>query len=148
MMEGLVKRPVATMAYATTAALATTATFATVTFTIAMMWLSVAPSSAAQLIMMEQDGCSWCERWHREIGSIYPKTDEADLAPLRIQNIHEPWPEDLEKIHRAHFTPTFVLVNEGVEIGRLRGYGGDEFFWYLLGELLEKLPGAGTTATR
>jgi hypothetical protein len=37
-------------------------------------------------------------------------------------------------------TPTFVLVHEGEEVGRLRGYPGDEFFWGLLGGMLERLP--------
>jgi hypothetical protein len=31
-------------------------------------------------------------------------------------------------------------MNDGVEIGRLRGYVGDEFFWFAIGELLAKLP--------
>lgn len=95
---------------------------------------------AAELVMMEQTACEWCEQWHSEIGSIYAKTDEAKRASLRIVNIHDPWPQDLEGIRKAHFTPTFVVVEEGVEIGRLRGYAGDEFFWFLLNEILDKLP--------
>jgi len=30
-----------------------------------------------------------------------------------------------------------VLVEDGVELGRLEGYNGDEFFWFLLGKLLD-----------
>ena len=26
------------------------------------------------LLMAEEDGCYWCERWHSEIAAIYPKT--------------------------------------------------------------------------
>lgn len=95
---------------------------------------------AAELLMLEQNGCAWCKRWHDEIGPVYPNTDEAKLAPLRAVNIHEPWPEDLKHIAMERFTPTFVLIDNGVEIARMRGYTGDEFFWFLLGEMLEKLP--------
>ncbi|WP_244627839.1 transcriptional regulator [Lentilitoribacter sp. Alg239-R112] len=95
---------------------------------------------AAELIMLEQPGCAWCQRWHQEIGSIYPKTGEGLKAPLRQVNIHQPWPEDLANIKKERFTPTFIVVSNGVEIGRLRGYTGDEFFWYLLNEVLDKLP--------
>lgn len=95
---------------------------------------------AAELIMLQQKGCAWCLRWHKEIGDIYPKTQEAKIAPLRFVDIHEPWPEDLAGIRREAFTPTFVLVEDGREIDRVRGYSGDEFFWFLLGEMLAKLP--------
>lgn len=95
---------------------------------------------AAELLMLEQKGCAWCVRWHKEIGEIYPKTEEAKIAPLRRIDIHEPWPEDLPEIRREAFTPTFVLVEDGREIARMRGYSGDEFFWFLLDEMLAKLP--------
>ncbi|WP_075997954.1 transcriptional regulator [Salaquimonas pukyongi] len=95
---------------------------------------------AAELLMLEQKGCAWCVRWHKEIGEIYPKTAEAKIAPLRQVDIHEPWPGDLAAIRREAFTPTFVLVEDGREIARMRGYSGDEFFWFLLDEMLAKLP--------
>lgn len=97
------------------------------------------PAAAAELVMMEQEGCSWCEAWHQEIGPVYPKTDEAKIAPLRLIDINEPIPDDLSEIRIERFTPSFVLVDDGTEIGRIRGYPGDEFFWFLLGGLLDKL---------
>ena len=33
----------------------------------------------------------------------------------------------------------FVLIDEGREIGRIRGYPGDIFFWGLLASLIERL---------
>jgi hypothetical protein len=106
--------------------------------------LVTAPAGSAELIMLEQDGCAWCIRWDEEIGGIYPKTAESKLAPLRRVDIDEPWPDDLKTIRRDQFTPTFVLVDDGSEVGRMRGYVGDEFFWVLLGEMLEKLPNSKT----
>lgn len=101
----------------------------------------VAPSSySAELIMLEQDACPWCERWHEEIGGIYNKTTEGKLAPLRVVNIYGEWPDDLADIRKERFTPTFILVEDGKEVDRLRGYTGDEFFWFLLQEMLDKLP--------
>ena len=38
------------------------------------------------------------------------------------------------------FTPVFVLIDNGREIGRIRGYPGEDHFWGLLGTLLAKLP--------
>ena len=94
---------------------------------------------AAELVMMEQAGCAWCARFNAEIAPAYPNTDEGRLAPLRRVDIHAPWPDDLAAIRPEHFTPTFVLVENGREIDRLRGYPGDEFFWSLLDGMLAKL---------
>ncbi|MCR4268606.1 transcriptional regulator [Nitratireductor sp. ZSWI3] len=89
--------------------------------------------------MLEQPGCVWCARFNAEIAPGYAKTDEGRRAPLRRIDITGEWPADLEAIAPERFTPTFILVENGAEIGRLRGYPGDEFFWYLLDELIEKL---------
>ena len=95
---------------------------------------------AAELVMYEQAACPWCERFDEEIGAIYDKTDEGRRAPLRRVDIHAKPPADLSHIKSGRFTPTFVLIDEGREIGRIRGYPGDEFFWGLIGDLLAKLP--------
>lgn len=99
-------------------------------------------SQAAELIMLEQQGCEWCEMWHTQIGQIYPKTEEGRRAPLRQVDIHGPMPADLVGIRSDRFTPTFVLVEDGKEIGRIRGYPGEDFFWGLLGRLMKDLDAA------
>ncbi len=113
--------------------------FALLTF-IAVAAGSAGVANAAQLLMMEQPGCAWCKRWHEEIGAAYPKTKEGRIAPIRFVDITEPWPEDLAGIRRERMTPTFVLLDDGVEVARLRGYPGDQFFWPLLDEMLQELP--------
>lgn len=40
-----------------------------------------------ELVMFERDGCAWCAQWDREIGPIYPKTQEAQRFPLRRVNL-------------------------------------------------------------
>ena len=111
-----------------------------------LQFASAGNVAAAELIMLEQKGCAWCARWLAEIGPVYPMTEEAKVAPLRIVDINMPLPEDLAWIRLDRFTPTFILVEDGVEISRMRGYTGDNFFWFLLGEMLEKLPASKTTS--
>ena len=93
-----------------------------------------------ELIMMEEDGCGWCERWMEEIGGVYDKTAEGRLAPLRRVDIHDAMPADLEHLKPSYYTPTFILVRDGQEIGRILGHPGEDFFWSMLQELLDKLP--------
>lgn len=99
-----------------------------------------APLGAAELLMLEQPGCVWCAQFDKEIAPAWPKTEEGERAPLRRVDITEPWPDDLAGIQKERFTPTFVLLHQGQELGRIRGYPGDQFFWYRIGELLDLLP--------
>jgi len=41
-----------------------------------------------------------------------------------------------------------VLVDHGREIGRIRGYPGEDHFWGLLGVLMKKLDAPGTGGER
>jgi hypothetical protein len=95
---------------------------------------------SAELIMIEEAGCTWCQVWNEEIGVAYPKTKEGKRAPLRRVDISDPWPEDLKDVRKEWLTPTFILVESGKEVARLRGYPGEHFFWPMLGNMLEKLP--------
>lgn len=90
--------------------------------------------------MLSQPGCAWCLRFEKEIAPAYGKTSEGTRAPLRRVDISGDWPADLPDLRTDRFTPTFVLVEDGKEIGRMRGYAGDEFFWFLLDEMLARLP--------
>ena len=91
-----------------------------------------------QLVMGEERGCMWCARWNAEIAPIYPKTPEGKRAPLRRVDIHTALPEDLSLDRSIRFTPTFVLVVNGAEVSRIEGYPGEDFFWGLLGKMIEK----------
>jgi len=90
--------------------------------------------------MFEQKGCPWCAKWDREIGPIYAKSDEGKRVPLRRVDIDSPRPSDLAALGHIRYTPTFVVMDVGKEVGRITGYPGDDMFWGLLGQILAKLP--------
>nr|WP_245926724.1 transcriptional regulator [Breoghania corrubedonensis] len=107
-----------------------------------------AQGDAAELVMLEQPGCVWCARFRAEIAPGYANTDEGRLAPLRRVDITRAWPDDLSGIAPDRLTPTFILVEDGRERARMRGYPGDNFFWPLLDEMLAKLTGDNTEDAR
>lgn len=106
---------------------------------------TLAAGAETRLIMVEEDGCMWCARWNEEVSAIYPKTPEGKAAPLERIDIRAPRPEDLTFARPLFFTPTFVLVIDRVEASRIEGYPGEDFFWGLLKQMLERaeieLPG-------
>jgi len=101
--------------------------------------IGIGPAGAAELLVFERPGCAWCLRFDREIAPIYPKTREGQIAPLRRLDIAAPLPADLAFIKVERLTPLFVLVQNGREIGRIRGYPGEDHFWGLLGVLIDQL---------
>jgi len=106
---------------------------------LAAIVMSVAIARAeVQLMMAEEPGCMWCARWNAEIGPIYPRTDEGAAAPLRRVNLLDPLPADIVLARRINYTPTFVLLVEGIEINRIEGYPGEDFFWGILAHMLEQ----------
>jgi hypothetical protein len=109
---------------------------------------TLATARAAELIMFEQAGCAWCEAFDREIALIYPKTAEGQRAPLRRINIDHALPSDLAFIEVERLAPLFVLVDKSQEIGRIRGYPGENHFWGLLGMLIKKLDAVRTGRER
>jgi len=95
---------------------------------------------AAELVMFEDPGCPWCRRWHAEIGPAYPRTVEGKAAPLRRHHIREQARAGVLLKQPIIVTPTFVLAEEGREIGRIVGYAGEDFFYGLLVNLLKSKP--------
>ena len=99
-----------------------------------------APAQSAELLMFESDICPFCEKWDDDLAEIYPKTSEGKRAPLRRVDNDLRWPDDLGEVRPIRYTPTFVLVENGAEVGRVTGYNSEDFFWGLLGELIDELP--------
>ncbi|UUX51548.1 transcriptional regulator [Nisaea acidiphila] len=114
------------------------------TILFAVLLVSVCSGGQAragtELLMVEQAGCEWCAAWNAEIGEIYHLTPEGKRAPLRRQDLFDKWPADITIKGQVHFTPTFILLVDGKEAGRIEGYPGEHFFWPLLAQMLNRTP--------
>lgn len=91
-----------------------------------------------RLMMVEREGCIYCAAWDREIGPGFPKSTEGRAAPLLRVDIDGPWPDGIVLDRRPTITPTFILLRDGVELSRLEGYPGDQYFYALIGKMLSE----------
>jgi thioredoxin-related protein len=108
-----------------------------ITAAAAFLFVALAvPAQALELIMYRSAGCPYCAAWDRVIGPIYPKTDLGKRAPLQHVDIASRNKPTIALKSPVRFTPTFVLVQEGRELGRIEGYPGEDFFWGLLERLM------------
>lgn len=92
-------------------------------------------AGGVRLIMVEQDGCRYCIEWDREIAPKYPKSAEGRFAPLQRAKRGD---AALKKFNPVIYTPTFLVVRNGEEVGRVTGYAGKMFFYEELDEQLAK----------
>ncbi|MGM4917409.1 thioredoxin fold domain-containing protein [Tardiphaga sp. 813_E8_N1_3] len=118
--------------------------------TLLVMTAALSPciADASELLMFERDGCVWCARWNREIAPVYDKTDEAKLLPLRRIDMDRDKSPGVALASPVRFTPTFLIVDNGREIGRITGYMNDESFWSLLGKYAARLTTSQPNANR
>jgi hypothetical protein len=105
---------------------------------ISLIGTSDQASADMQLLMFEEPGCIWCARWNEDVGGEYPITPEGQLAPLSRLQLRDPLPDNISLTSRPRYTPTFVVLQDGTEVGRIEGYPGEDFFWGLLGRILEQ----------
>ena len=111
-----------------------------------VMMVALPPAaSAAELLMYRTAGCPWCAQWDASIGPIYPKTEVGRRAPLRMIDRDKEKGPDVSLVRPVRYSPTFVLVDEGREVGRIEGYPGEDFFWGLLENLVLNLPRRDST---
>lgn len=99
------------------------------------------PLQAAELLYVADPACPPCALFERQVGAVYARTDEARRAPLRALAFGKPFPADYADIAAPRVAPTFVLVDEGRELGRFEGYSAEELFWMNLSVLMRALDG-------
>ena len=93
-----------------------------------------AADSRGQLVMITSSHCPWCEAFEDDVGKGYDRTEEALIYPLRRHDFYQEMPDDLAHLTPATMTPTFIVMRDGMEVGRIVGYPGAELFWWRISE--------------
>jgi len=92
-------------------------------------------SLPAALLLIEDHGCPYCARWDREVREAYQNSPEGRFAPLvrRFRGA-----ADVSFVPNVIYSPTFVVLVEGKEAGRIIGYQSADFFWAELDAILAR----------
>ena len=107
-------------------------------FAITIMACSAVAASAAELVAVMRTNCPYCRAWDIEVGRVYERTQEGRAAPLRRIDIGDIGEAPYDLSEPVRYTPTFILVDDGVELGRIVGDSDESMFWGLLSGLLGK----------
>jgi hypothetical protein len=99
---------------------------------------TLAYSAEVKLLMFEEHGCTYCEKWNDDIGEFYGNTKEGKWAKLERVDNDLPRDDTLKHIKGIVFTPTFVVISDNQEVGRITGHPGEDYFWGYLVNILKK----------
>ncbi len=102
-----------------------------------------AVAGEAEMLMYRRDGCPWCLTWDRTILPAYPKTDIGRALPVRMIDMDGDEEPAVRLARPVRYSPTFVVVADGEEVGRIEGYPGEDFFWGLMGRLHREVEARG-----
>lgn len=93
-----------------------------------------AQRSAVQLLVVEAKGCAYCDVFREVVAPRYLASPRSARVPLRYVDVNDIDALGLEA--PVTVVPTFLVLREKREIGRLAGYFGTENFFRVLDRLL------------
>jgi thioredoxin-related protein len=96
----------------------------------------LAQDARLELLFIDKSGCPWCARFEQEVLPGYPLSDIGKTAPIRRVSVDDGQPRNVVLDEPVRFTPTFVLLRNGKEAGRIVGYMENGVFYGLLEKLL------------
>lgn len=92
----------------------------------------VSPSASAyELVIVEVEGCIYCEILRRDVMPAFNASPEAKDLTVRFLDLNTPEAKKLELTEGPLTTvPTVLLVKANREVGRAAGYMGPEGFFH------------------
>jgi thioredoxin-related protein len=107
-----------------------------------LLWVAVAlaagsvPARAAELVMFDSPTCVYCKRFKREAAPLYNASRAARVLPLRIVQMGRD-PLGFRLKEPVGTTPTFVIVDNAIEVERFTGYSGAGEFLDMMNSLTD-----------
>ncbi len=92
------------------------------------------------LVVMEAPGCDYCEVFRRDVLPAYEASPRAKEMPVRFVDINDEAANLLGLDSPVDVVPTFVVLKNNKEIGRIPGYTDSEYFFHHINYLLTTAP--------
>ena len=98
------------------------------------------PNGAFELVVVEAEGCIYCQLFRRDVLPAYEASSQAKDLPVRFVDINDIAAVHLSFKSGVDIVPTFVVVKSHTEVGRISGYIGPENFFHSISYLLASAP--------
>ena len=91
-----------------------------------------------ELVVFEIEGCAYCGVFRRDVLPSYQLSQHAKEAPIRFVDVNDPAADRIRLDGNISMVPTFVLLKDNHEVGRIPGYLAPESFFQLLKQLIQQ----------
>jgi thioredoxin-related protein len=93
-----------------------------------------------QLVVMEAPGCTYCGIFRRDVLPSYEASERAKELPVRFLDVNDQAASGLDLQTPVDIVPTFIVVKDKKEVGRIPGYLGPENFYHAINHLMSATP--------
>ena len=94
-----------------------------------------------ELVVLEVDGCIYCNVFRKRHLANYKASRQGKKIPIRFVNINDPAIGHLGLTQPVGIVPTFVVLQNNEEIGRIPGLVGHREFYAAIDHITKGLPG-------
>ena len=103
---------------------------------------------ADRLVYVYSPDCGACMKFDKEVGAIYDKTKESTQLPMIKIELGQ-WQQGDHSLRQCDTqdvftTPTFIHLQDCIEVDRITGYSSDELFWFALERMDNSSNGHGS----
>jgi thioredoxin-related protein len=98
--------------------------------------LSAARGRSVELLVFEHRDCVYCRVFRSDTLPRYRESENASKAPIRFVSIEHTDTTNLKLSGAIQMVPTFVLMQDGREVGRIAGYWAPDNFFKMLSNLM------------
>jgi thioredoxin-related protein len=93
-----------------------------------------------ELVVMEAPGCTYCTLFRRDVLPSYEASPRAKDMPIRFVDVNDEAAEGLGLQSPVDIVPTFLVLKNNKEVGRIPGYTGPEYFFHTINYLISTAP--------
>jgi thioredoxin-related protein len=101
---------------------------------------SLPANSAFELVVVEAEGCIYCQLFRRDVLPAYQTSEQGKDAPVRFVDVNDVGHAQADLTSPVDVVPTFVVLKSRHEVGRISGYVGPENFFHSINYLLASAP--------
>ena len=101
---------------------------------------TIPKGSNLELVVMEAPGCTYCGIFRRDVLPAYEASERAKDVPIRFLDVNDVSSTKMDLETPVDIVPTFVILKDNKEIGRIPGYVGPETFFHTINYLLSTVP--------
>ncbi len=91
-----------------------------------------------EIVVLEAPGCIYCTIFRRDVLPAYQTSPRAAEVPIRFVDLNDEKAGSLGLTQPVDTVPTFVILRNNEELGRIPGYVGPETFFHGINYILSR----------